>query len=449
MLELVEGETLAEKLEREGTLPVPRAREIALQIARGLEAAHEKGIVHRDLKPSNLQLTPEGQVKILDFGLAKPMEPESPVDSHLSQSPTIAMAATRAGIILGTATYMSPEQARGKPVDRRTDIWAFGCVLFEMLAGGLAFRGSDVSEILAAVIKSEPGWEQLPSDLPLQGTEGGSHPFFSPDGRWIGFFAEGKLKKTSIDGGKVLTLAEAPAHRGAVWGSSDIIIYSPEYDSGLWKIRASGGTPEALTTPDPERNERTHRWPDLLPNDRGVLFTIGHLNSPGDYDDAQIAIYSFETGQTQVLIEGGNMARFVAPGYLIYARGGTLFAAGFDPGTMAISREPAPVLEEVAGNLTSGAGYFAIAANGTLAYMPGSATTARSLMTIVDAQGQTADLPLPPRGYQSPRFSPDAQSLAFTIGEMQFSGAGDIWILDLASNGLTRFTFGDFNMVPI
>jgi len=164
VLELVEGETLAERIAK-GPLPVEEALEVCRQIAEGLEAAHEKGIVHRDLKPANVRMTPEGKVKILDFGLAKAFEGETPV-ADISQSPTLTEDLTKSGVILGTAAYMSPEQARGKQVDRRTDVWALSCVLYELLTGKRSFEGETVTEIVASVLKSEPDWERLPDDTP-------------------------------------------------------------------------------------------------------------------------------------------------------------------------------------------------------------------------------------------------------------------------------------------
>jgi serine/threonine-protein kinase len=171
VLELVEGPTLAERLDGHA-LPVDEAIALARQIAYALEAAHERGIVHRDLKPGNIKVREDGAVKVLDFGLAKAIE-ASGVDgaatgSHAapSDSPTVTSPAmTAAGIILGTAAYMSPEQARGKPADTRSDVWAFGCVIYEMLTGTRPFAGDDVADVLASVLAREPDWTQLPATL--------------------------------------------------------------------------------------------------------------------------------------------------------------------------------------------------------------------------------------------------------------------------------------------
>jgi eukaryotic-like serine/threonine-protein kinase len=174
VLELVEGETLAERIAGiagvlagstpAGTAAIEETLKIAQQIADALEAAHEKGVIHRDLKPANIKVTPEGKVKVLDFGLAKAFAKEQ-ADLNLTNSPTLSNAATQQGVILGTAAYMSPEQARGRIVDKRTDIWAFGCVLFEMLTGQAAFRGEDITEILASIVKNEANLDLLPSNI--------------------------------------------------------------------------------------------------------------------------------------------------------------------------------------------------------------------------------------------------------------------------------------------
>ena len=163
VMELVEGETLDAQI-KSGPIKVEEALKLALQIAEALEAAHEKGVIHRDLKPANIKITPDGKVKVLDFGLAKAYAGEK-ADLNLSNSPTLSLAATMQGVILGTAAYMSPEQARGKEVDKRADIWAFGVVLFEMLAGKQVFTGDTVSDTLASVLAREPEYQSLPQNL--------------------------------------------------------------------------------------------------------------------------------------------------------------------------------------------------------------------------------------------------------------------------------------------
>ena len=164
VLELVEGPTLADRIKR-GPIPLDEALPIAKQIAEALEAAHEAGVIHRDLKPANIKVRDDGTVKVLDFGLAKALDPSPEGDP--SQSPTLTAAATQMGVIMGTAAYMSPEQARGKTVDKRADIWSFGVVLYEMLTGTRAFEGDDVSLTLADVMRAEPAWERLPHGIPF------------------------------------------------------------------------------------------------------------------------------------------------------------------------------------------------------------------------------------------------------------------------------------------
>jgi serine/threonine protein kinase len=375
VLELVEGETLADRIAR-GPIPVEEAMRIALQICEALEAAHERGIIHRDLKPSNVKVTTEGEIKVLDFGLAKAMESNAPSPT-LSQSPTL-VTGSMAGMIIGTAAYMSPEQARGRTADQRSDIFAFGCVLYEMLTGRQAFRGEDVSDILASVMKIDADFTHLPENLnprlrellrrclaknrkdrwyaagdirvemssiiaepqrieaqpklsfwnralptvvlvlvvaaiasvvtwqmrPLSSapiirfpyvlpkdqvfTRAGRHilalspdgsnlifvsnqqlylkpisdleakpvpgtmqdintPFFSPDGKWIGFYAapERKLKKIAVTGGASVTIAEMDNPFGATWYSQDSILVG-QGSKGIIRVPAGGGKPETV-----------------------------------------------------------------------------------------------------------------------------------------------------------------------------------------------------------
>ena len=166
VMELVEGEDLSQRIAR-GAIPIDEALPIAKQIAEALEAAHEQGIIHRDLKPANIKVRADGTVKVLDFGLAKAMDPAAGSSPSMSMSPTITTPAmTQAGMILGTAAYMSPEQAKGRVADKRSDVWAFGCVLYEMLTGRRAFEGDDVSDTLAAILRGEPDWTALPGEVP-------------------------------------------------------------------------------------------------------------------------------------------------------------------------------------------------------------------------------------------------------------------------------------------
>jgi eukaryotic-like serine/threonine-protein kinase len=584
VLELVEGETLAERLAK-GALPVEDALEIARQIAEALEAAHERGIVHRDLKPANVKVNPQGKVKVLDFGLAKALAGDGS-SPDVSTSPTLTAAATQAGVVIGTAAYMSPEQARGKSVDKRADIWAFGTVLYEMLTGRRCFEGETVSDTLAAVLMRDPDWSALPAGTPapvrrvlkrcldrspktrlhdiadarlemdeavdpsaaaaapaaaklssrsglawaaaavlalaaaagwwralsvpkpvsgvrtafavsipaadtltyddtpnlalsrdgrrlvyeaersgtshlflrtfseieprmLEGTAGARDPFFSPDGQWIGFFAEGKLKKSPVGGGPPQTICDGvTAHRGAAWAEDDAIFVSPEYAVGLHRVSSRGGKLEPVTKVEAGKGERTHRWPEVLPGGDAVLFTIGSDKSPGNYDDAKIAIYDRKTGRTRILLEGGSMPRYSPSGHLLYVRSKALLAVPFDLARREITGEPLPLQEKIAGDPSSGIGYFAVGAEGSFAFVPGTTVLVESKLLLADRKGAATELPLPQRSYRFPRFSPDGKKIAFSIG----SGRGaddDVWVYEIASGVLTRLTFTNTSFCPV
>ena len=418
VMEVVEGPTLADLLEQ-GALPLAECLSIARQIAEALEAAHEKGIIHRDLKPQNIKASEDGKIKILDFGLAKAMDPTAAASgagsaSQLARSPTLTMGATVQGMILGTAAYMAPEQAKGFAVDERADIWAFGVVLFEMLTGAPLFSGDSVGDTLAGVLRSEIDLDRLPGGTPpalrgllrrclerdpkirfhsiadvrilldevlsgrsdresptsasgvapppatwrrllpwgvtalalvaaagtwmalsgarpaaplsvdiappegqrfhfqgdfgapavlspdgstiafgavgddattylwvrslatgesrkLEGTGGATAPFFSPDGRSLGFFASGRLLSIPVTGGSPLRIADAPNGRGGAWLPDGTIVYAPEFRSALLRVRSTGGRPEPITELDATRHS-SHRWPVATRDGRTVVY---------------------------------------------------------------------------------------------------------------------------------------------------------------------------------
>jgi Tol biopolymer transport system component len=587
VMELVAGETLAERVKRDGAIPIEEALAIAKQIAEALEAAHEKGIIHRDLKPANVKVTPEGKVKVLDFGLAKAFAGDA-TSEDIGNSPTLSMAATMQGVILGTAAYMSPEQARGKAVDKRTDIWAFGCVLYELLTGKQTFHGEDVTDILAAVVRAEPDWQALPAATPLKvrnllrrclqkdrrqrfhdaadvrieieealaapsgveatasapsarswrervawpvvagvlaliaialsiglvlrmpkppqsmrlsaeigvdaslytgsgasvilspdgtrlalvatgadqkrriylrsldqlqatalsGTEGAINHFFSPDGQWLGFFADGKLKKISAQGGAAIILCDAPNGRGGSWGEDGTIVFVPEFRGALSKVSSAGGTPQPLTTLDKQAGEITQRWPQVLPGGKAVLFTSSRTaGTGGGFEDAEIVMYSMDSGQRKTVQRGGFYARYLPSGHLVYMHEGTLFAVPFDLKRQEVTGQPAPVLEGVVTAPDNGGAQSSFSETGNLVYVAGRAGGQNLSIYWMDREGKFTPLRETPGDYHNLAFSPDGKRLALEISDGKRT---DIWVNEWERDALTRLTFGgEANSFPV
>ena len=566
VMELVEGDDLSQRIAR-GAIPLDEALPIAKQIAEALEAAHEQNIIHRDLKPANIKVRADGTVKVLDFGLAKAFDAHaSGASANGMNSLTITSPAmTQAGMILGTAAYMSPEQSRGRAVDRRADIWAFGAVLFEMLTGTRAFAGDNITDTLAAVVSAEPDWRLLPAGLPpavgscvrrclhkdprqrvqaigdvrlaLEGAfetttpqaaatvhiappawrralplvtllvgavasavvawsiwpraqpgavnrfvhilpddqatlgaarpvvalspdgrsiaydtplglylrtldalegrlitagEGVSNPFFSPDGRSIGYFVGYELKRLSVSGGASIFVSRTTSNPlGATWTIDDTILFGQA--EGVFRVPAAGGTPELVIRAS--EGERVF-GPELLPDRDSVLVTV----TTGTWDEGRIVVASLSTGERTVLLEGGSDARFVPTGHLIYALGDALFAVAFDPDRRAVSGRSVPVLQGLmrssAGSLASGTANYDVANNGMLVYMEGRSFTPRTLVWRDRNGAKVSDTNVRGPRLVHPEVSPDGASVAYAAVA---TGPGDlgVWTQSFASGART------------
>jgi Tol biopolymer transport system component len=585
VMELVEGEDLSHRISR-GPIPVDEALPIARQIAEALEAAHDHGIIHRDLKPANIKVRPDGTVKVLDFGLAKAIDPNAGASESAMNSPTLSMHATAAGQILGTAAYMSPEQACGKVVDRRSDVWALGAVLFEMLTGRRAFAGETTSHVLASVLKDEPDWPALPPQTPavirkllrrclekdrkrrladasdarleiddaltgptspdavparrargreqaawglaailaivavtlaargvagppsdvaaarfsiappdglslasggsgrrgwgspvsvspdgrsvvlvaagadeiqrlwlrrldatdsqlLAGTDGASGPFWSPDSRWIAFFAGGKLKRIPTNEGTVQVLCDSGTGGGGTWNRDDVILFAPAAagEGGLVRVPASGGTSTPVTALDPAGGETNHLWPQFLPDGRRYLFTIAGRDTPGLY------LGELDSTKRTMLIGGqefrGEYSRFeyTPAGYLLYVRHRALMAQPFDVARLSTTGTPTQIADHVL-NEGPGSAAFSVSNNGVLAFW-GGAVPPDTQLTWVNRAGVATGTVGPPGGYYTLALAPDERTVAvsrFEANERTLAIA--LWLIDVQRNTSTKFTFG-------
>jgi Tol biopolymer transport system component/predicted Ser/Thr protein kinase len=579
VMELVEGPTLAERIAG-GPLPIEEALPIAKQIAEALEAAHEKGIIHRDLKPANVKVRPDGSVKVLDFGLAKALADDA-IAGDSAHSPTLSIAATRAGVILGTAAYMSPEQAKGKPVDRRADIWAFGIVLLETLTGRKMYSGETAAETLAFVMTKDPSLEALPGETPvavrrllrrcldkdpkrrlqaigeariaieetlsgaapepapppaptaapvpqtqrpvawmafagaatllalalavvaavhfretpaktpvvrflvappektsrrpwdfpvvspngeylalvagsdtvsslwvrplhsltaqsLPGTEGASMPFWSPDSRFIGFWAQGRLKKVEISGGPPQTLCDAPFMTGGTWGPDGTILFAPFPSGPLRRVAAAGGEAKLVTTLDASRQETLHSRPAFLPDGRQFLYQVAATQP----EHNGVYIGSLDSKDTRRLLSGTGNAVYAAAatgqGYLLFARGDPLMAQPFDPKKLGFSGEAFPIAERVSSAGTVGSA-FSVSDTGVLAYQSSGGLNTTQLVWY-DRNGKRSEPVGPPAEYSNPALAPDERKLA--VGRTDPAAkTRDLWVFDLVRGTASRLTF--------
>jgi len=285
------------------------------------------------------------------------------------------------------------------------------------------------------------------SFVPLPGTESVASPFFSPDGRWIGFIANDKVKKISVDGGNPMTLADADGNnRGASWGAGDRIVFAPHYTTALMQVGGSGGEATPLTTLDLERGERTHRWPHAVPGEDVVLFTVGAMDSPESYDQSDIDAVRPSSGERSTILRGASMARYVSTGHLIFAREGFLFAIPFDIKTLETNGTAVPVVENVMGMRSSGVVHAGIASNGLLAYISGTPRSRESRLVWRHRDGRSDPVPAAVAGYVSPHLSPDHKRIAVGVeGDSTF----DIWTYDIERDTLTRLTFEGDNNWPV
>jgi Tol biopolymer transport system component len=583
VMELVSGSELRVRM-KQGPVPVAETLMLARQMAAGLEAAHENGIVHRDLKPANIMETNDGEIKILDFGLAQAWFGDGASQHESATSPTMTAAMTQVGAILGTAAYMSPEQARGSNVDRRADIWAFGVILFEMLTGKQLFHGETISDTLAAVLRAEPDWSTLPVDeapelcrlierclernpkqrlrdigeariflqdggasgsnlsfskvgfaaagaatsragLPvallagvavacllagaavgwqllarpapvqvlhtmvppppqagynlnstapgpavisadgtmvtfgaigddgsnrlylrhldqgesvgLSGTEGAAYPFWSPDGRYIGFFDDAgkKLKKVAVAGGPPVTLCAAENGKGGSWNRDGDIIFAPSHDTGIARVPEIGGDPVMMTKVGPDHN--SHRHPRFLPGGKQYLF-IGRAKD-GSLGNS-VFLASLDTTVAPRIITRTEGSADYVDGYLLTVREDVLMATPFQPDQESVTEGGTPLVDNILALAGAEVGIFSPSQTGMLVYQTGASNRTGQLLYWTGITTNVQE-PLGEAGQVfHPEISPDGRRAMIEVREASTEGT-DLWLVDLETGLRTRFTF--------
>ncbi len=286
--------------------------------------------------------------------------------------------------------------------------------------------------------------EQLQASA-LSGTENARDPFFSPDGQWIAFFADGKLKKISVQGGAAVTLCDAPDDRGGSWSEDGAIVFAPDSRVALSKVSSAGGTPEPLTTLDKQAREVTHRWPQLLPGGKAVLFTSSA--NWDNYEDSDLVVYSLSPGQRKTVHRGSFHARYLPSGHLVYMHEGSLFAVPFDLKRLEVTGQAAPILEGVITNPNNGGAQFSFSETGNLVYVAGRGEAQNISIYWMDREGKFQPLRETPGDYDNLAFSPDGKRLAVEIRDAK---RGDIWVYEWERDTLTRLTFtGESNARPV
>ncbi len=569
VMEYLEGETLADRLQR-GALTLAETLRLGVEISSALDAAHRQGVVHRDLKPGNVMLTKTG-AKLLDFGLAK-IGAAAGAPGGVSMMPTTPPNLTAQGTIIGTFQYMSPEQLEGKEADARTDIFAFGCVLYEMATGHKAFVGTTQVSLIGAILKDTPPpvssivattppaldfvirkcfakapddrWQTardlvsqlewiaqggsqagasaiapvarpsktreriawaatgiatvaaislavvqlsrtatpaaavrfqfgpsidtsfgggaagpFPAVSPdgrriafiasrngqlalavrsldsvqvqiLPGTDTALYPFWSPDSRFIGFFADGKLKKVEVSGGPPQVLCNASAGEGGTWNSDGTIVFAPSSNSGLVRVPAAGGEPSLVTSLDTAQKETSHRWPAFLPDGRHFVYLAGPpLVAYVGALDSKDRVKLFATDSKVILAES----------HLLFIRQGTLLAQPFDAARVQLTGDSFPFAENVGSNPSNGRAAFSASAGGVLAYRTVGAVGIVAQLTMVSREGRPLKDIGPPARYWGLDVAPDGSRVA-AFNHVD-PGGGDVWVIDAERGTNSRFTF--------